>query len=295
MVKQMGIKFELGSGSNHPHVPVMLNGSGPFTFTLDTGATATTISKALAEKLGIEIYEGDKAMASGVGGVRFPVAFAKTEKLQIGDEIIENEEMMVIDFDSLFEGACFMPGVIGHTTLKRYEISVNYPAKTLELRKSNGSQRKTNDVDWYDFEYLEETHLIGVPTFLNGIGPFHMVLDTGSGGNVITPKAAEKIGISKAQSATEIKVKSLGSSGCEEGCQGVGGFAQGYAIQLESLAIGNVTMENPTVGVIDLKVISPRGDVIQDGIIGFPFLKDMELVIDYPNKKLAFLKCPQNN
>jgi len=292
----MELKFELDSGSNHPHVPVTVNGEGPFTFTLDTGATATTISKALAEKLGIEIYKGDKAMATGVGGDRFPVSFARVEKLQIGDVVIENEEMMVIDFDSLLGGACFTPGVIGHTTLKEYEMSVNYRTKVLNLRRVNGDQSgEHNGVDWHKFEYIEDTHFIGVPTYLNGLGPFQLVLDTGSGGNVITPGAANRLGISKDQSVAELRVKSPGSTDCDDGCQGVGGFAEGYAAQLDSLTVGNVKMEKPTVGVIDLKVVSPRGEIIQDGIIGFPFLKDLELLIDYPNKRLAFLKELLNN
>lgn len=292
----MELRFELGSGSNHPHVPVLVNGEGPFTFTLDTGATATTISKSLAEKLGIEIYAGDKAMAVGVGGGRFPVAFARIDKLQIGDIVIENEEMMVIDFDSLLEGACFTPGVIGHTTLKEYELAVNYRTKFLNLRRVNGDQNEERDgVDWHRFEYIEDTHLIGVSTYLNGLGPFQLVLDTGSGGNVITPGAAKKIGISKDQSVAELRVKSPGSSGCEDGCQGVGGFAEGYAAQLDSLTAGGVTLEQPTVGVIDLKLVSPRGEILQDGIIGFPFLKDLELLIDYPNKRLAFLRESPNN
>ena len=64
MIK-MKIPFELGQGSGHPHVPVYVNGKGPYTFTLDTGATATTISPKIVEELGIETYDGDKALATG--------------------------------------------------------------------------------------------------------------------------------------------------------------------------------------------------------------------------------------
>ncbi|MDF1540313.1 MAG: retroviral-like aspartic protease family protein, partial [Candidatus Thorarchaeota archaeon] len=287
----MELKFELGRGSNHPHIPVTVNGEGPFTFTLDTGATATTISKSLAEKLGIETYEGDRKMASGVGGGMFPVSFARIESLLIGSLLIENTEIMVIDFDSLMGGARFTSGVIGHSTLKEFEMSVDYRTSTLKLKKANGSNvEEDNRVDWQKFEYIEDTHLIGVSAYLNGIGPFQLVLDTGSGGNVITPEAANKLGLSKDQSVAELRAKSPGSSGCEDGCQGVGGFAEGYAAKLDSLTAGGARIEDPTVGVIDLRVVSPRGEIIQDGIIGYPFLKELELLIDYPNKRIAFLK-----
>lgn len=286
----MHIKFEIGSGSGHPHVPVFVNNKGPFTFTLDTGATATTISRAMAEGLGIATYSGDRKFAAGVGGGRFPVEYAKVDRLQIGTEILENEEVMVIDFDSAFGCGGFTPGVIGHSLLKRYRLSVNYPSRTLRLQKPDGrGSRNDGHVLWHEFEYAEDSHLVGVPTFINGQGPFHLVVDTGSSGTVITPRVAERLNLSGKQAAAQLKVVSPSSEGCTNGCQGVGGFAQGYAVQLESISVASVTQEKPMVGVIDLSVISPRGEVIHDGIIGYPFMKDLELVIDYPNKRFAFV------
>ncbi|MHA1934980.1 MAG: aspartyl protease family protein [Candidatus Thorarchaeota archaeon] len=296
----MEIKFELGQGSGHPQIPIYVNNEGPFTFTLDTGATATTLSKSLAEKLGIEVYEGDKKFASGVGGGEIPVLSAKVERLQLGSVIIENEEILVIDFHSIFggTGSC-MNGVIGHNHLKDYRMSVNYRTKTLGLDKINGTESDEDDnLNWYDFEYIEDSHLVGVPTYINSEGPFRLVLDTGSGGNVITPKAAEKLQLNNDQSIGQVRVVQQGESddqGCNQGCQGVGGFAQGYAVQLENLSVGSISHDHVTVGVIDLKVVSPRGEMIHDGIIGYPFMKDLELVLDYPNKRFAFIEHKEPN
>ncbi|MHA2286520.1 MAG: retroviral-like aspartic protease family protein [Candidatus Thorarchaeota archaeon] len=294
----MEMKFELGQGSGHPNVPVYLNNEGPFYFTLDTGATATTISKSLAEKLGIEVYEGDKKFASGAGGGEIRVYSANIEKLQLGSIIIENEEIHVLDFDSAFggTGVC-LNGVIGYNHLKDYRMSVNYRTKTLGLDKANGSDGDHN-LNWYDFEYVENSHLVGVPTFINNEGPFRLVLDTGSSGNVITPKAAEKLRLNNEQSIGKVRVVRQGESenqGCEQGCQGIGGFAHGYAVQLENLSVGSISLDNVTVGVIDLKVVSPRGEMVHDGIIGYPFMKDLELVLDYPNQRFAFIGHKKSN
>lgn len=287
----MRVKFEIGSGSGHPHVPVFVNGQGPFTFTLDTGAVATTISKSMAETLGIPIREADKKFAAGIGGGRFPVANATLDKLQIGNETLKNEEVLVIDFDRAFGTGAFTCGVIGHSLLKRYQLSVNYPARVLELRKTNGRPTGTRSkTAWNDFEYIQDTHLVVLPTLLNGQGPFHLVVDTGSGGTVITPQVAERLNLSREQAAGQLKVVTPGSEGCTNGCRGLGGFADGYAVQLKSISVGSVTQDDPLVGVIDLRSVSPRGEVIRDGIIGYPFMKDLELVIDYPNKRFAFMK-----
>ena len=139
----MDISFEIGKGSGHPHVPVYVNGKGPFTFTLDTGATATTISPSLAAELGIETYEGDKKMATGVGGGKIPVSFAKVDSFQVGSEIVEEEEVLVIDFNLVL--GCFTPGVIGHSFLKNFKMHVNYRTNTMNLVKPNGNESVDQD------------------------------------------------------------------------------------------------------------------------------------------------------
>jgi predicted aspartyl protease len=289
-VVQMKIEFELGKGSGHPHVPVYVNGAGPFTFTLDTGAAKTTISKSMVEKLGIETYTTECAKATGVGGGMIDVEFATLDKLQIGSEVLENEEVAIMDFESIFgPGLCFTPGVLGHTSLKDYRMSVNYRTKVLELDKSNGSNL-TQDVDWIDFRYEEDTHLVAVPVYVNGKGPYDFTLDTGSGGDVLTPKLAKELGLKQDDSMGIMKVVSPGSQGCADGCQGIGGTVTGYPVQVNSLSIGPITHHNVIMGVIDLKVISPRGKDIQNGIIGYPFMKDLELIIDYPKQKFAFIQ-----
>ena len=287
----MEIKFDIGAESGHPHLPVFVNGQGPFTFTLDTGAIATTISKSLAEKLSIRTYEGDRKIASGVGGGRVPVAFAKVDRLQIGTEVVENEEVLVIDFDSAMGGFCFTPGVIGHSFLKNYVMSVNYPAKKMKLERAKGAtSRRDKNLSWQEFQYVEDSHLISVPTHINGNGPFHLVVDTGSGGTVITPRIAQQLGFTEDQAVVAVQVASPTNRGCADGCQGVGGKAQAYGVQIDSLTVGPVTQENTIAAVIDLKVVSPRGELIRDGIIGYPFMRNLEVVIDYPNRRFALLR-----
>ncbi len=285
----MNIKFEIDPRSGHVHVPVMINGKGPFTFTLDTGASATTISKSLADQMGIEIYEGEKKQAGGAGGKLIPVQAAKPQKFTIGDETFVNEEVGVIDFEAIFgDIGRLTDGVIGHTMLKHYLLTIDYASSTITLTK--GTESSVNGVNWTSFKYVGDSHLVLVPVFVNDQGPIDLVLDTGSGGNIITPSVAEDIGI--AQNKPE---SPTGSGGFSDGeCRGVGGVVTGYGVTVERLSVAGKSQSDIMVGIIDLKVMSPTGKKIDFGIIGYPFLKDFRLLLDYPNQRFALIDQREN-
>ncbi|MHA2501014.1 MAG: retroviral-like aspartic protease family protein, partial [Candidatus Hodarchaeales archaeon] len=62
----MEIDFKLLEGINHIQIPIYVNEEGPFDFTLDTGATATSLSKNLVEKLGIETYPDEQSKPESI-------------------------------------------------------------------------------------------------------------------------------------------------------------------------------------------------------------------------------------
>jgi predicted aspartyl protease len=284
------MKIQLGKDSGHPHVPVMINGKGPFTFVLDTGASVTTISRSLADQLGIQTYDGEKRRALGVGGNEVSVKTAKLETFEIGSLAIQDEEVAVIDFESVYgsEGGCGY-GVIGHTILKHYRVRVHYGSLQLTMEKGNGNPR-VDTLEWIPFKYLADSHLIGVPVYINGKGPIDHILDTGSSGNVMTSSVASELGVS--DQLPDTAVEATGCSGGE--CVGVGGKAVGYGTMIHSISIGSAVLSDTIMGVIDLGIVSPDGKKIDYGIIGYPFLKDYELIIDYPTQRLALVKNDWN-
>ena len=189
----MQMKIQLGADSGHPHVPVIINGNGPYVFVLDTGASVTTISSSLVEELGIPTYVGEKKKARGVGGNEISVLTAKIEKLEIGSRQFHDEEVGVLDFANVLGIAGCGPtaGVIGYTTLKNFRVSVHYGTLQLKLDGSNG-KASLDSLEWIPFKYLMDSHLIGVPVYINEKGPFDHILDTGSSGNVMTPTVANE-------------------------------------------------------------------------------------------------------
>jgi len=273
----MEIKFKLDKETHHIHVPVYVNGEGPYDFTLDTGAVKTTLSKTLAEKLGLKTYELTDRKLEGL-----PAVAAKVNSFQIGSDTFDDEEILIIDFKSVLPTCTVeLGGVIGHTTLKHYMMSVNYPTQTLRLEPSNnGASTKDDSIQWSPFNYIKGTHMVGIPVSINGHEPFEFVLDTGASGTVITPKLANEL---------ELNLKTFDGI-----CRGIGGDAEGHLATLDQLSVGGVNVEKHPVVVVDMSKISPKCHLIPDGILGYPFLKDFEFVIDYPQEKFAFIDHAQS-
>jgi len=264
---EIDVKTEIGGG--HVNIPVNVNGHGPFSFALDTGASVTTLGKRLAKELQIEKRAGTRTEARGVGG-GIPVQYADVE-ISIGDLEFEKDEVYVLDFESIFQGLGSRDGALGFTTLRHCTMSLSYANECFKLHKGK-SQRH---LSWIPFEYLYDSHLIGVPVRINGDGPYDFVLDTGAGGTVVSPELAKKLGLD---------VQTLPGI-----ARGLGGDVQLQMAKIDSLSLSDSGITNSQVVVLDSSKVSPKGKLIENGIIGYDFLKNFETVIDYPSKQLYFI------
>ena len=131
----MEIKFEINPRSGHLDIPVSVNGEGPFRFTLDTGAVATTLSTPFTEKLNIRTYDDPEGKYEAIG---FAYELANLDEMKVGSFRRENEEVLVFDLAPMRGSeAQRIPGNIGHSTLKDYVLSINYQKKTLRLEESD--------------------------------------------------------------------------------------------------------------------------------------------------------------
>ena len=114
------VKIEISM--QHVKVPVSVNGKGPFSFTLDTGASVTTISKRIAEELEIETRAGSRSEARGVGG-GIPVQYADVE-IGMGTLEFAKDEVYVLDFDAIFQYVTITDTLyIGNTGCNVLEIN----------------------------------------------------------------------------------------------------------------------------------------------------------------------------
>src|SRR5919106_5102379 len=79
------VEFELaGPGEAALVVPVHVNGRGPYSFILDTGATVTCLDQTLASELDLPPARGTVAFGGGVRGLGM-MSLVSIESLSIGD------------------------------------------------------------------------------------------------------------------------------------------------------------------------------------------------------------------
>ena len=114
--------------------------------------------------------------------------------------------------------------------------------------------------------------LILVPICVDANGPYQFILDTGASHCVLSQDLASALGIQP-----EIEKQAMGA----------GGPVKLTFAQISSMTIGSALQENIQVGITD--EIQRIGAAIQtrvDGVVGFSFLKEFAVVIDYPDGAL---------
>ena len=115
---------------------------------------------------------------------------------------------------------------------------------------------------------------IVVQVKIDGKGPFNMLIDTDTDPSAIDAATAQTLGIS------------VGSKG--EIANGGGTEKNTVYPTRFTVDLGGVTAKDVAAATIDLTKISKRIERPIHGVLGFSFLKDRIIQIDYPNSKLRF-------
>jgi predicted aspartyl protease len=125
------------------------------------------------------------------------------------------------------------------------------------------------------FRISPKRPLLMVKVQINDRGPFDFVLDTGASLSVITPATAEAAGVR--------------ASGENPTAIGAGGRIKAGLTKIESLTLGACTARNLQVALMDLDGVGKPLGIRLGGLIGYNFLRNYAVTIDYPARQL-FLK-----
>jgi predicted aspartyl protease len=270
------INFRLAGGEQPLIlVPASVNGDGPHEFILDTGAGVSLLTPELAERVGVTITESTEGM--GAGG-KLAISLGVVESLSIGQARAENVQVAItseLHRIGAVIGAS-VDGNVGYSYLKDFSLTLDYQKLTLQLIQA---EQETN-VDDGSIESAETKFklahpskpLVLIPTFVNDEGPFIFALDTGASSTVLSSEVAQMLGIE--------------STGIPQ-MTGAGGAMQGGRGVVRSLAVGNARLENLAVATADfLTMLSQIVKTKLDGVIGYNFLREFRVTIDYPNETL---------
>jgi predicted aspartyl protease len=264
-------RFEIVEGI--PIVDVWINGRGPFSFAVDSGATWTVLSPQLARELKLRARASRNV--SGAGPNAVPAAQVQMDSLRVGHAVVNAMQAYVLELPpGLYSppGHKHVLGLLGETFFHRYVTVIDY---------------ETNEIAFFDrATYAAPSRAIALPiTLVSGaMVPAVPVsvdadtavfeLDTGSGGWPIATAAFAKSGIDLRYETRRTQT-----------AQGAGGA---YALRticvahfgLGALAFRDIPMY---VQTNDLGITS-EGDF--QGNLGYQILRHFAVALDFDASKV---------
>lgn len=119
---------------NRMLVQVTLDGNGPFTMIVDTGAgDALDVTPEVARRLGIATRAAGSIGGAGSGSIQ--VSLAQIPSFTLGALNFRNVPVLVIDLSRIRRAIGFpqLDGVIGYGTLRKYRVGIDMDARQLTL------------------------------------------------------------------------------------------------------------------------------------------------------------------
>jgi predicted aspartyl protease len=110
--------------------PVLINGKGPYRLVLDTGASRSAVTRAVAEDLGVPIRRNAIRLRGATGSAT--VDAVRVETLEVGDLLIDGTTLPIVG--DAFGGA---QGVLGGEGLGDKRIVIEFRKDRISIRRSN--------------------------------------------------------------------------------------------------------------------------------------------------------------
>jgi predicted aspartyl protease len=267
------VKFRLAGGAQ-PLIllPVRVNQQGPYEFILDTGAGTSLVSPKLAKQLSLTVLGSKEGQTAGG---KISVSLAKLHSLAVGSATLTEVDVGIVDLSQI-EGAVKAKifGDLGHNYLKHFRVIIDYRQCEIRLedpKKTDYFSTGTRTDIPIRFANPAKP-LILVDVHANDRGPWQFAIDTGTSTTAITRQLAQELGL------TIIPIGGGRTGGAPIAMDGG---------TLDSFAAGGVKVHKLTVVVGDFfATLSSAVGAKLDGIIGYSFLRNYTVMIDYPNEIL---------
>ena len=268
------VKFRLAGGAQPLIlIPVQVNGSGPFTFILDTGAGTTLLTPSLANSSGVTITGTKKGQTAG-GAVE--VSLGVVDSLGVCDLKREKIDIAVHDLSQIGRAVgAPLDGDLGYNFFKDLRLTIDFASS--ELGFEDPRRCEYSGPPPLVSVPIQLAHpakpLILVPVHLNDRGPYQFALDTGTSTSTISAAVARDLGL---------PMQAMGNVT-------TGGAAISMtASRADSLRIDRASIRDLDLAVGDfLEMLSQAIGRKLDGIVGYNFLRNFRVAIDYPNETLS--------
>jgi predicted aspartyl protease len=268
------VRFRLAGGAQ-PLIllPVKVNDRGPFEFILDTGAGTSLLSTELAKQLELRVI-GSKEGQSAGGKVA--VSLARVDSLIIGETRLDDVDVGIVDLSHIGRTVgTKIDGDLGYNFLKHFRVTIDYRDSELRLDDPKRVESFTRNARTEIAIRLADPAkpLILINVYANGRGPFQFAIDTGTSTSAITPELADQLGVQTSPVGT-------GTTGVAP--------VDFQAGSLQSFQLGGAKIDNMAVVVADFfTMLNAAIGAKLDGIVGYNFLRNYKVVIDYPGETLT--------
>lgn len=265
------IVIPVNVANNHIFIQVNVNGQGPFTFLLDSGAGKMVLAKSLAERLNISA-SGPIAMR-GIGGFG-SVTIGSVDSLNLGKLGLYINRTMITDL-SKFQtfDAGELDGILGYDFFVRFPMTLDFVEETMTLYNPGRKYRPV-------FENTVESELyFQIPLItaeLNGRAS-KMLFDLGAQTGLL---------LFGRSLIDETLRDDLVSDSLRMSIMGVGGISSVNVSSLDSIRIGREIIDNPQIIWSDNTSELPFSGYVE-GIIGTGILGQYKVFVDYGAGKIG--------
>jgi predicted aspartyl protease len=166
-----------------------------------------------------------------------------------------------------------LAGNLGFHLLRHWRVEIDYAGGRIGLSRGAGPAA----ADGSPFEPGPGGAFILLPVCVNGRGPFRFLVDTGASSTVIAPHLARELGL------VGRPIEALG----------VQGRLAAESFTLDSLEAGGQIVEQLDASSVDVfDYTSQAAGTAVEGILGYSFLRQYRVVLDYPGRRIAFQSGP---
>ncbi len=249
---------------------VKLNEATVKTLLLDTGASGVVIKKSLADKIGARRVSAQSLEGVGSSGAASGYT-AWVDKIIIGD--LEFHDCIVRV--SMKDNMGNIDGLIGSDVFDHYLVTINFPGHKLQLSSlPPASDEPPSTAPESPTHVYSFGHLLLMPTRVGPTANGLFFIDTGAFSNIISPGMASQLG--------QVRDSALPVQGASGQVKDVH-TAPGAVLHFSRYS--QPAEDLPTV---DLHPQSKDLGTEVSGIVGFPTLRKMKIVINYRDGLVDF-------
>jgi predicted aspartyl protease len=252
-------------------VNVTINSQGPFPMMIDTGAVVV-VTPETASALGLDIGKGGTIRGAGEGTI--PVSGAGIREMRVGEAELSDLHVPVVPLPRFFTDRGIRPplaGLLGYELLAHFALRLDYQHKTVTLTPM-GNFRYSGVGERIALLFAGKIPVISAT--VDGIaGRFEIDMGA-SNALVLQREFVDRSSISVRHPST-LRMK----------VGGIDGVFEIAATRLDSLQIGNNTIERPAAELpLNGSSGLPVADI--DGSIGYQILRQFTITFDYARSEL---------